>query len=189
MSDKKNLKKNLDICFTDKKAKTVQIIYKTNKSDKNKSHSLNKLQMSINKEQILKEFYLYKLNSTNATNKISKNKKLNKSFTKSSQSKQSGEKILLQVRSMKSVKKNEDNSYKTNANIRNIYSLDHFNYNELCRSKFLINYSTEIYENKQINRKKSEEKRINTKDRNKIGLREMKNLKKKNPNKFEKIGN
>ena len=139
MSDKKIFKKNYDTNFSDKKARTVQIIYSNNKSEKNKSHSLNKNLKSINKEQILKEFYLYKLNSTNATNKFNKNIKLNKSFTKSSQSKTSRENFLIQVRSVKSVKQNEEKrSYKTktNTNIRNINSLEHFNYNELCRSKF-----------------------------------------------------
>jgi hypothetical protein len=136
MSDKKFFKKNYDTNFSDKKAKTIQIIYSTNKSEKNISHSVNKNQKSINKEQILKEFYLYKLNSTNATNKFNKNIKLNKSFTKSSQSKTSRGNFLLQVRSVKSVKQNIQNtSYKTNTNIRNTNSLEHFNYNELCRSK------------------------------------------------------
>ena len=77
--------------------------YKSNNTEKIKSPSLNKYTVSIDKEQILKEFYLYKLCSSNAINKSNKNK-CNKSFTKSSKSKSSKEKILIPARSAKDVK-------------------------------------------------------------------------------------
>jgi len=77
--------------------------YKSNNTEKIKSRSLNRCTVSIDKEQILKEFYLYKLCSAKAITKLNNNK-CNKSFTKSSKSKSSKEKILIPVRSAKDVK-------------------------------------------------------------------------------------
>jgi hypothetical protein len=134
--------------FSGKKEKNkVQILpstinkFKSNNTDKTKSQSLNKCTVSIDKEQILKEFYLYKLSSTNAISKSDKNK-FNKSFTKSSKSKTSKEKTLIPVRSAKDVKNVQSHSiknYTTNKNLHNNNrKQEQLSYEELLKSKILI---------------------------------------------------